>query len=250
MSPTMPRRRGFAARFAVALGALAIGAATVACSSNDDVAETSPVTTGSGEWPRTVETADGPVTLETQPERIVSTSVTLTGSLLALDAPLVGTGAQPPPSSGATPPPQSRACSGSGRRWPPNGTSRRSTRRDQRRAHHRGGSRPHHRLRQRRRFDEGQLRRAVPDRTHPRLRLHRQVVAGDHHAAGRRHRRRGPRHRTDHRVRHEGRRARAAIAPALAESDEANILTYNSPQDSRIFTAVSAQGQLAERLGS
>ncbi|WP_260851019.1 Fe2+-enterobactin ABC transporter substrate-binding protein [Rhodococcus sp. WB9] len=34
------------------------------------------------------------MTLEQQPERIVSTSVTLTGSLLALDAPLIGTGAQ------------------------------------------------------------------------------------------------------------------------------------------------------------
>ncbi len=44
-------------------------------------------------WPRTVETAKGPVTLQQPPERIVSTSVTLTGPLLAVNAPLVGSGA-------------------------------------------------------------------------------------------------------------------------------------------------------------
>jgi len=44
-------------------------------------------------WPRTVATAKGPVTLQQAPERIVSTSVTLTGPLLAVNAPLVGSGA-------------------------------------------------------------------------------------------------------------------------------------------------------------
>ncbi|MCL2533760.1 MAG: Fe2+-enterobactin ABC transporter substrate-binding protein [Nocardiaceae bacterium] len=81
---------------AIALGALAVGLTTVACSSDDTTADASTSTgTESGEWPRTVETARGPVTLDAQPQRIVSTSVTLTGSLLSLDAPLIGTGAQP-----------------------------------------------------------------------------------------------------------------------------------------------------------
>ncbi|WP_433609318.1 Fe2+-enterobactin ABC transporter substrate-binding protein [Prescottella agglutinans] len=96
MSPTTLRRRSVGARIAVAVGALAIGLTTVACSSDTDSADAAtPTGAQSGEWPRTVETARGPVTLDAQPQRIVSTSVTLTGSLLSLDAPLIGTGAQP-----------------------------------------------------------------------------------------------------------------------------------------------------------
>lgn len=94
---TTPRRRGF--RLATALCASALALTVTACSAENE-AEPSPdtpaTTTEAGAWPRTVDTADGPVTLESRPERIVSTSVTLTGSLLALDAPLIGTGAQPP----------------------------------------------------------------------------------------------------------------------------------------------------------
>lgn len=44
-------------------------------------------------WPRTLQTPQGPLTLQQQPQRIVSTSVTLTGTLLAINAPLVGSGA-------------------------------------------------------------------------------------------------------------------------------------------------------------
>ncbi|MDU7867197.1 MAG: Fe2+-enterobactin ABC transporter substrate-binding protein, partial [Pantoea sp.] len=40
-------------------------------------------------WPRTVAGAKGSVTLSQAPTRIVSTSVTLTGSLLAIDAPVI-----------------------------------------------------------------------------------------------------------------------------------------------------------------
>lgn len=40
-------------------------------------------------WPRTIETAAGPLTLQAPPQRIVSTSVTLTGALLSIDAPVV-----------------------------------------------------------------------------------------------------------------------------------------------------------------
>lgn len=43
--------------------------------------------------------------------------------------------------------------------------------------------------------------------------------------------------------------AKAAIAPALADDPTVNILTYNSPQESKIFTEESAQGRLAKRLG-
>lgn len=43
-------------------------------------------------WPRTLQTPKGPLTLKQAPERIVSTSVTITGTLLAIHAPLVGSG--------------------------------------------------------------------------------------------------------------------------------------------------------------
>jgi len=43
--------------------------------------------------------------------------------------------------------------------------------------------------------------------------------------------------------------AAAAIAPAIAADPTVNILTYNTPQESKIFTAESAQGHLATRLG-
>ncbi|WFR74404.1 ABC transporter substrate-binding protein [Prescottella defluvii] len=44
--------------------------------------------------------------------------------------------------------------------------------------------------------------------------------------------------------------AKSTIAPALqAGATPVNILTYNSPEDSKIFTAESAQGRLATRLG-
>ena len=41
------------------------------------------------DWPRQVTDSYGTHTLPSQPLRIVSTSVTLTGSLLAIDAPVV-----------------------------------------------------------------------------------------------------------------------------------------------------------------
>jgi iron complex transport system substrate-binding protein len=44
-------------------------------------------------WPRTIEGARGKVTLLQQPRRIVSTSVTLTGTLLTIDAPVIGSAA-------------------------------------------------------------------------------------------------------------------------------------------------------------
>lgn len=49
-----------------------------------------------GDWPRTLTDSHGTHTLEQAPVRIVSTSVTLTGSLLAIDAPVVASGATTP----------------------------------------------------------------------------------------------------------------------------------------------------------
>lgn len=48
------------------------------------------------DWPRSITDSRGVHQLESQPERIVSTSVTLTGSLLALGAPVVASGATMP----------------------------------------------------------------------------------------------------------------------------------------------------------
>ena len=48
------------------------------------------------DWPRQVTDSRGTHTLEKAPLRIVSTSVTLTGSLLAIDAPVVASGATTP----------------------------------------------------------------------------------------------------------------------------------------------------------
>lgn len=50
----------------------------------------------SANWPRQITDARGSHTLEHKPLSIVSTSVTLTGSLLALDAPVVASGATAP----------------------------------------------------------------------------------------------------------------------------------------------------------
>lgn len=48
------------------------------------------------DWPRQVTDSRGTHTLDSKPLRIVSTSVTLTGSLLAIDAPVVASGATTP----------------------------------------------------------------------------------------------------------------------------------------------------------
>lgn len=83
-------------RSLAAVAVLAIGIGAAACSSDpdSDAATTGTTAASDQNWPRTVTDETGSVTIEQKPERIVSTSVTLTGSLLALDAPLIGTGAQ------------------------------------------------------------------------------------------------------------------------------------------------------------
>jgi ABC-type Fe2+-enterobactin transport system substrate-binding protein len=48
------------------------------------------------DWPRSIETSHGVITLNHPPQRIVSTSVTVTGTLLAIDAPVIASGATTP----------------------------------------------------------------------------------------------------------------------------------------------------------
>ncbi|MGC1510225.1 Fe2+-enterobactin ABC transporter substrate-binding protein [Ketobacter sp. MCCC 1A13808] len=47
-------------------------------------------------WPRTIGSADEKITLAAQPKRIVSTSVSVTGVLLAINAPVIASGASQP----------------------------------------------------------------------------------------------------------------------------------------------------------
>lgn len=55
------------------------------------------------QWPRTIKTPNGKITLYRQPQRIVSTSITITGTLLAINAPLIGSGATSPNTSVSDP---------------------------------------------------------------------------------------------------------------------------------------------------
>lgn len=98
---TLVRSRKLVKAAASALLAGALIGSRAACSSEESGATSNEDSAASGEgateadggeWPRTIETDDGELTLESQPERIVSTSVTLTGSLLAVDAPVIATG--------------------------------------------------------------------------------------------------------------------------------------------------------------
>lgn len=64
-----------------------------ACSAASDGDATSTSGSQAGEWPRTIEHDAGTTEITEQPTTIVSTSVSLTGSILALDAPLVASAA-------------------------------------------------------------------------------------------------------------------------------------------------------------
>jgi ABC-type Fe2+-enterobactin transport system substrate-binding protein len=78
---------------------LALALSLTACSDSvqankaSSTEQTETTADSSGEWPRTVSTDDGDLTLDAQPTTIVSTSTTLTGSLLAVGAPVVASGA-------------------------------------------------------------------------------------------------------------------------------------------------------------
>ncbi|MDH6282496.1 Fe2+-enterobactin ABC transporter substrate-binding protein [Prescottella agglutinans] len=247
MSPTTLRRRAVGTRVAIALGALAIGLTTVACSSDDISADASTSTgTESGEWPRIVETARGPVTLDAQPQRIGSTSVTLTGALLSLDAPLIGTGAQP----------KSTVTNDQGlfTQWadiaaerdvevlyqgPPNVEKVTSAAPDLIVVSTSGADSAAQQVET--------LSKIAPtllfdysDKSWQDLTTQLAAVVGKEDRA--------KELLAEFDAKVDG--AKSTIAPALqAGATPVNILTYNSPEDSKIFTAESAQGRLATRLG-
>lgn len=77
---------------ALALSATALLALTLgACSS--DAADSGPTagSSSSAEWPRTITHEAGETVIDAQPETIVSTSLSVTGTLLAIDAPVTAT---------------------------------------------------------------------------------------------------------------------------------------------------------------
>lgn len=80
-----------------------------------------------GTWPRTITHPLGTTTIEAQPTKIVSTSVVLTGTLLALDAPVIGSGASAPNTTGAARAWTPTASSRTGATSPANGASSRCT---------------------------------------------------------------------------------------------------------------------------
>ncbi|WOF22961.1 Fe2+-enterobactin ABC transporter substrate-binding protein [Microbacterium betulae] len=72
--------------------ATALAATVAGCSSRADD-DPSAASTDEGSWPRTIEHELGETTIDAQPENIVSTSVTITGTLLAIDAPVTASAA-------------------------------------------------------------------------------------------------------------------------------------------------------------
>jgi len=62
---------------------------------NETAQETKPLTISEG-WPKSISDSYGTVTLDRPPKRIVSTSVSITGTLLTIDAPLIASGGTRP----------------------------------------------------------------------------------------------------------------------------------------------------------
>ena len=85
-------RPSLRAAFAVALVA---GLALTGCATTTASEEEAAAASG-GDWPRTIEHELGETELTAQPQRIVSTSLTLTGTLLAIGAPVVASAATSP----------------------------------------------------------------------------------------------------------------------------------------------------------
>jgi iron complex transport system substrate-binding protein len=85
---------------AVVAALLTLGACSGASADDADAAEapetTATDTAETGTWPRTIEHESGTVEIPEKPLRIVSTSLTLTGTLLAIDAPVVASAATSP----------------------------------------------------------------------------------------------------------------------------------------------------------
>ncbi|AWT27437.1 Ferrienterobactin-binding periplasmic protein [Corynebacterium provencense] len=102
MSTTRTRTslRGVKVALGVAVSAVvALSAAACSDGSSDSASDGSDSAASSNadqSWPRTIDTDDGELTLDAQPKTIVSTSTTLTGSLLAVNAPVVASAATVP----------------------------------------------------------------------------------------------------------------------------------------------------------
>lgn len=86
----MTRPRSGVAKITAVLLASTLG--LLGCSSPEE-SPSAPEAASDASWPRTVDTEQGPVEIPSQPQRILSTAVTLTGSLLAIDAPVIASGA-------------------------------------------------------------------------------------------------------------------------------------------------------------
>ncbi len=94
MTPTKtPLRRLLAALIFALCGVFALSACGSGDGSSEDSSDSASASASSGDWPRTIKDDNGDeVTIDSQPKSIVSTSVTLTGPLLAADAPVKATG--------------------------------------------------------------------------------------------------------------------------------------------------------------
>lgn len=90
-SPSRAARRRVATAAAIAMtGSLALAGCAASDDTDADAASGGDEPTASaGEWPRTFENADGTTTeIPAQPQQIFSTTVSTTGTLLAIDAPV------------------------------------------------------------------------------------------------------------------------------------------------------------------
>ncbi|MFF7291765.1 Fe2+-enterobactin ABC transporter substrate-binding protein [Microbacterium sp. NPDC008134] len=85
------RSRLLAVSALAATAALALAGCSSSPSPAADAASDTP--TGDGSWPRTIEHGAGETEIPAQPLRIVSVSPSITGSLLAIDAPIAGSAA-------------------------------------------------------------------------------------------------------------------------------------------------------------
>ncbi|WEG08242.1 Fe2+-enterobactin ABC transporter substrate-binding protein [Microbacterium horticulturae] len=79
---------------ALAAGAAIVALALSGCAASSEAA-TDDASAG-GDWPRTIEHVNGSTEIPAQPANIVSTSITLTGTLLAIDAPVTATATTTP----------------------------------------------------------------------------------------------------------------------------------------------------------
>lgn len=92
---TLTRRTRLTAAVSAALTGLLLLSACSGGSEEPTEEEAATEQTAEATWPRTFENADGTTTeIPEQPERVLSTAVSVTGTLLAIEAPLVASGSQ------------------------------------------------------------------------------------------------------------------------------------------------------------